>query len=101
VGLTRDEVVGLRGQAEEMPFSDPADLALLGWIEVTALGPGAPPTVAADRLGEHFSESEIVELTLLVGATLMLNRFATGLGLPTSVETLQRLAREGLASEAA
>lgn len=100
-GLTRAEVVGLRGEAEDGPFADPADLALLGWIDVAARGPGSPPAVVAERLAEHFTESDIVELTLLIGATLMLNRFATSLGLPTSAETLQRLADEGLTSDAA
>jgi len=100
-GLTRAEVVGLRGEVEEVPFDDPADLALLGWIDAAAVGPGAPPTAVGERLAEHFTESDIVELTLLVGATLMLNRFATSLGLPTSPETLQRLADDGLVPDAA
>jgi hypothetical protein len=36
-----------------------------------------------------------VELTLLVGATLLLNRFCTALELPTSPKVLGRLAAEG------
>ncbi len=38
----------------------------------------------------------MVELTAVIGATLMLNRFATALGLPTSDDTLARLTTEGL-----
>jgi len=38
-----------------------------------------------------------VELTVLVGATMLLNRFCSALELPSSDETLQRLARDGFA----
>lgn len=99
-GMSLEEVVGLRGEAEEVPFTDPADRALLAWIDVAALGPGVPPAAVAEELAFHFTEAEIVELTMLIGATLMLNRFATSIGLPTSVETLQRLAADGLVVEA-
>jgi hypothetical protein len=37
-----------------------------------------------------------VELTALVGATLLLNRFATALALPTGAQTMDRLVAEGL-----
>jgi AhpD family alkylhydroperoxidase len=77
-------------------FDDLRDQALLAWVDAVALGPGTPAETAAATLAEQFCDAEIVELTLLVGATLMLNRFATSLGLPTSAATLQRLATEGL-----
>ena len=38
-----------------------------------------------------------MELTVCATATLMLNRYATSLALPTSPQTLSRLASEGLA----
>jgi hypothetical protein len=38
-----------------------------------------------------------VELTLVAGATLMLNRLCTALELPTSAATLARLEAEGVA----
>jgi alkylhydroperoxidase family enzyme len=44
----------------------------------------------------HHSEAEVVELTLLCAATMMLNRYCSALELPTSPATLQRLATEGL-----
>jgi alkylhydroperoxidase family enzyme len=50
-----------------------------------------------DRLREHFAEHEVVELTLVAGATLMLNRFCTALELPTSPATLGRLEAAGVA----
>ena len=47
------------------------------------------------RVARMFAEAEIVELTLLVGVTLLLNRYATSLGLPVDPSTIERLAREG------
>ena len=37
------------------------------------------------------------ELTVTVGATMFLNRLATGLDLPTSDDVTARLSKEGLA----
>ncbi|CAN5190221.1 hypothetical protein BH23ACT9_BH23ACT9_08630 [soil metagenome] len=77
-------------------FPAPADRALIAWTDAVALGPGTPPAAVAAALLAHVGEPDLVELTLLVGATLMLNRFATSLGLPTSPETLQAMADRGL-----
>ena len=43
-----------------------------------------------------FDDHEIVELTLLVGCTLLLNRYATALRLPVGEATIARLATEGM-----
>jgi len=95
-GLERDEIVALRGEAP-LPgaFASPADLALLAWVDAVA-GAGPVPAAVGDGLRLHYPEHEVVELTLLVGATLMLNRFCTSLGLPVSAELAGRLEREGL-----
>lgn len=77
-------------------FAEDRDRALIAWTDVVALGPGIPPIDVVDALCAHVDEAELVELTVLVGATLMLNRFATSLGLPTSPGTLRRLADDGL-----
>ena len=44
----------------------------------------------------HWAEHELVEVAVTVGATMFLNRFATGLQLPTSPQVLERLTAEGL-----
>ena len=94
--LTVDEVRALRDELPVAPaFPDPAERALVAWVDAVALGPGTPPEDLAGALAAHASEAEIVELTLLVGATLMLTRFATSLRLPTGPETLRRLGEEG------
>lgn len=99
VGLEPDEVAALRGERDlATVFDDPAELALLAWIDAVALGPGPVPDDLATAMSEHFTDAEIVELTMLVGATLLLNRFATSLQLPTTDEALARLADAGFES---
>lgn len=94
--LSVDEVAALRGERDiDAAFPDAADRALVDWIDAVAVGPGTPPPSGAAALVAHVGEAGLVELTLLVGATLMLNRFATALGLPSSAETLRRLHEEG------
>ena len=97
-GLDDDEVRALR---DELPVADAfdaaADRALLRWVDALALGRGPVPDEVADELARHVDEPAIVELTVLVGATMLLNRLCTGLQLPTSPETLAALARHGFA----
>jgi AhpD family alkylhydroperoxidase len=80
-------------------FPDARDRALIAWTDAVALGPGIPADEVVAGLRAHVDQAELVELTVLVGATLMLNRFATSLGLPTSPDTLRRLADDGLLAD--
>jgi AhpD family alkylhydroperoxidase len=95
-GLGVDEVRAL-SDPDDGTLADAREQALVRWVDAVALGPGTPSQEVADALLAHVGEADLVELTLLVGATLMLNRYATSLGLPTSDEALRRLADEGLA----
>lgn len=96
-GLTTDEVRVLRGETGvEDHFVDPREAALLAWIDVVSL-PGPVDDAARARVREHWADHEVVELTAVIGATLLLNRFATALALPTGADTLTRLASEGFA----
>lgn len=91
------EVRALRGEEEWTDVIPAADeRALLRWVDAVAGGVGAVPPEAGVELREHFSEAQVVELTLLCAATVMLNRYCTALELPLSSATLQRLAAEGL-----
>ena len=95
-GLSVDEVAALRGEAPlEAAFTDPRELAVARWVDVVAAGPGPVPETARRQARAHLADPELVELTLLVGATLLLNRFCTALELPTSPKVLGRLAKEG------
>ena len=95
-GLSRAEVAALRCEAPVgTAFADPRERALIAWTDAVAGGPGPVPGAARAALRRHFGDPEIVELTLLAGATLMLNRFCTTLELPTPPDVLTRLAEEG------
>ncbi|MDD7941035.1 carboxymuconolactone decarboxylase family protein [Actinomycetospora lutea] len=96
-GLSPAHVAALRtpGPVPDGLFGDPAEEALLGWVDVVG---GGGPVSDEERAAilRHWDHHEIVELTTVVGATLMLNRFATALALPTSPDALERLEKEGL-----
>jgi len=95
-GLSVPEVRALRGELEAgEEFADPAERAVIGWCD-ELVGAGPVQAASAARLGESFADHEVVELTLLAVTTLLLNRFCTALGLPTSPQVLARLAAEGL-----
>lgn len=96
-GLAVDEIRALRGEHDlEAAFDDPAERALIGWIDALAgaTGPVLDDvwTAARDSWPEHI----LMELSVTIGATLFLNRFATAFELPTSPGVHERLRREGL-----
>ncbi len=93
-GLTEAETTALRGEAEGL---DEREAALVAWCDaISRSGEPVGDDVAA-RLGAHFADHEIVELTLTAAATLMLNRFCTALALTPSQTTIERLAAAGIA----
>ncbi len=97
-GLSFDEVNALRSPDDESTlalFADPKERALITWIDAVAGGRGALPEAANTAAKTHFTDSEIVEITTTIGATMYLNRYATALQLPVSPSTLTRLAAEG------
>jgi AhpD family alkylhydroperoxidase len=94
-GLSRDEVRMLRGEAGG-GFADPREAALLEWVDTVAAS-GPVDDGARARVRRHWADHEVVELTAVIGATLLLNRFATALALPTGADTLARLTAEGFA----
>ena len=95
-GLGLLEVRALRAECDiARVFTDPRELALLAWVDAVA-GGGPIEDAPRDRLRGYWAVHEVVELTVVIAATLMLNRFATALGLPSSTATLDRLAEAGL-----
>lgn len=101
VGLDPTEVAALRDERPiDESFTAPNELALLKWTDAVAIGPGIVPDTVAEDMARHWQDYEIVELTMLVGVTLMLNRFATSLQLPTSDQTMDRLRTLGFPSTA-
>lgn len=96
-GLSVDEVRALRDDdgAVSDAFPTETDQALIAWCD-TMVGVGPVDAAARRRLLGVRADQEVVEITLLVATTLLLNRFCTSLDLPTSPEVLVRLANEGL-----
>ena len=96
-GLTADEVRALRGELGlEDGFSSVKDRALIGWIDALAGSTGPIPDDVWDVARAHWSEHDLVEISVTIGATMFLNRFATGFQLPTAPHVLERLAAEGM-----
>ena len=93
-GLTSVEVAALQSSADGV-FGDPRERGLLRWVDVVAAG-GPVSDEERARVLMSWSDHEVVELTAVVGVTLMLNRYATALALPTAPEAIDRLAQEGL-----
>jgi AhpD family alkylhydroperoxidase len=97
-GLTRAEVRALRGEGPLADaFDRPGELALIGYVDGVASGRGPVAAEVRAPVEDHLGEPGLVALTLLVGATMMLNRYCSALELPTGAHTLERLAAERLA----
>jgi AhpD family alkylhydroperoxidase len=87
-GLSQAEASALRGVGTGFPA---AEAALVAFCDAVCNAPASVPDDVAHALRAHFAEHEIVELSLLAGATAMLNRFCTALELPTTSATRARL----------
>jgi AhpD family alkylhydroperoxidase len=97
VGLTPAEVRALRGELLiEDVFADPDERALLTWIDAMAGASGLVSDDVWEPARQAFGDHVLVELSVTVGATMFLNRFATGFQLPTSPGVAERLEREAL-----
>ena len=96
-GLDHAEVATLRRADAPSTLHTDREAALVAFVDVVAgeRGPLAPAVTEAMR--PWFADHEIVELTLLAATTLLLNRFCTALDLPSSPQTMARLATEGFA----
>lgn len=94
-GLSGEQVRALRGERLlGDAFPDDGDRALVAWCDAVAHGVEAD--LAAARQALTLDDARVVELTLLVSTTVMLNRYATALALPTSPDVRERLVAEGL-----
>lgn len=97
VGLSTGEIRALRGEsALADAFVHPGELALLAWVDAVA-SHGSVDDDVRNALRPHFGDADVVELTALAGATLMLNRLCTALDLPTSPDALVKLSDAGFA----
>ncbi len=89
-GLTTDEVRALRGDLPVVDtFADAYERALIAWCDAVAFG--VESDIRPARAALPADDARVVELTLLVATTVMLNRYATALALPTSADVRDRL----------
>ena len=96
-GLSVEEVRALRGDGDATAaFADEREKALIRWTDAVAVGPQQIKDGLKKEFNKHFNEAQVVELTILVGATVMLNRYATALDLPVAAAHLEFLKDEGL-----
>ena len=77
-------------------FTDARETALLAWVDEVAAGRGTVPEDVAARLAGSFDEATVVELTAMVGCTILLNRYCSALRLPPAESSLARLRAAGL-----
>ena len=95
-GLTHDEILALRGEKNiDEVFTDEKDKLLITWTDAMANGSSAIPSILAEQMTKKFSESEIVEFSLCIGATIMLNRYASALSLPVDPQHLVMITEHG------
>lgn len=96
--LTTDEIRALREEIGiDTAFADEAEQALIAWIDAMAGATGPVPDDVWDAARAHWPAHVLMELSVTIGATMFLNRFATGFELPTSPDTTARLEQAGLA----
>jgi AhpD family alkylhydroperoxidase len=100
-GLTLDEVTALRQDPRAAyRFADRVEQVVVTWVDAASTSTGAVPDALASIARRTLGDRRVMELTVTVGATALLNRIATALRLPTSPETLARLASLGFVSGA-
>jgi AhpD family alkylhydroperoxidase len=56
--------------------------ALVAWVDAVALDAAGVTDELVARTLDHLRDDQLVELTLVVGATTMLNQYCTALGIP-------------------
>ncbi|WP_299842833.1 carboxymuconolactone decarboxylase family protein [uncultured Roseovarius sp.] len=65
----------------EVPFFDAAEKAALAWAEaITSISVNGAPHPLFDALKRHFSDAEIVDLTLIISQMNAWNRLAISFG---------------------
>jgi AhpD family alkylhydroperoxidase len=77
-GETEDRLYLLNAWRESLIFT-PRERAALGWAEsLTKVSETHAPDADYEEAAKHFSEQELVKLTLLIGAINIWNRIAIG-----------------------
>jgi AhpD family alkylhydroperoxidase len=97
VGLSLLEIRALRDeQSIESAFSEAKEILLIQWTDALTNGPAPIERELKEEMKQYYCDAEIVEMSLCIGATLMLNRYATALDLPVDPGHLLILKEKGL-----
>lgn len=95
-GLTHDEILALRGEKDTNDvFGDAKERLLIAWTDAMSNGANSISADIKEQMKQHYSDAEIVEFSLCIGATIMLNRYATALSLPVDPEHILILNKYG------
>jgi len=74
-----EQWINLMSVWPESPVYTAQERALLGWVDaVTRISETGAPDAAFEALKEHFSDEEIVKITLAIGTINTWNRIAVG-----------------------
>jgi AhpD family alkylhydroperoxidase len=97
-GLTSEQLHALRGESavENVGFSE-KELCLIAWCDAMSNGTAPVPTELTKKLTDLYSQAEVVEFGMASGCTIMLNRYASALQLPTATPHLEWLENNGFA----
>jgi AhpD family alkylhydroperoxidase len=86
-GETEERIYLLDAWREAPLFSD-RERAALAWTEaMTRLGPDGVPDTVFETVRQHFSETEIVNLSLIIVGINSWNRLMIGFRVPPAVKT--------------
>jgi len=95
--LNRMQLKALQGEGDvDEVFPSERDRLLIRWTDAVAGCTSPIPHELSVAFRRVFSEAEVVELTLLTAATIMLNRYSTALGFRTSSAHVELLQGEDL-----
>ncbi len=99
-GLSREQLFALRSDAPAdrvaERFDSQRERLLVEWADLLATDSAEPGDELMAEISQCFGDHEIVEITMVGGATMMLSRYCTVLGLPASGATQSALAEQGL-----
>jgi AhpD family alkylhydroperoxidase len=101
VGVEPDQVRALCDASTTAASAaiDQREVALLAWVDEFAAGDGEIPDAIADAMAAAFDDATIVELAVMAGCTIFLNRYCTALRLPVGPGSVATLAAAGLDPE--
>jgi AhpD family alkylhydroperoxidase len=96
-GVSVEELQVLRRQSDANVFLGKECLL---WEYIRVVGAGVVDSshvsIAVDRLKEEWLEFELVEITMLIGTTIMLNRYCITLNIPTAQSHVDWLVEQGM-----